>query len=701
MTHRISLAGKMAAILGSTRLHLRSPKSGDQPVAQDIDTSLNYRAMPVSGPGAPLSMDESTRSVEMVGATETAVNEIDWDRWEKIPTVLRMDGCQMPTNKQLPLLDTHRRSDTSCVIGSFRDIRIEGSQLIGRAFFSAAPEAEGPYLKTKEGHLTDCSIARLDLESTYIPEGQRQAVGGTMYDGPIKVVTSWTPKEMSMCPIGADEMAKVRAATTPVIPRNPKKENEMDPKLRAFLVSRGLSETATEEEARRFLETLQVRDEAAPPAGTVDAAAVTEQVRSAFLAEQSRCTDIRAICSRAGLPETKITEFITGGTSVEAVRSAAFEHVVTSGPAPVFRSSTEVGTDARDKFRQAAEGSLIIRCGHTCDDSLIKLGARDLAGFTLVELARESLRMAGQSALGGNVLEMVGRSFTTSDFPLLLSNVANKELLDGWETQEETWPSWVAEGSVSDFKTHTAVRPGEVDSLDEIGEDDEYKYGTRTEQSESYKIATFGKLFKISRQTIINDDLGALSEIPREHGEAATRTVGDVVYAVLTANSAMGDGTALFHSNHKNLAASGAVVSVDSLGLAETAMGLQKDIGGKRRLNIKPAYFLCPLTKKAAAEQFFSTPVVGTQAQPNLQNIYSGAYFTRIYEPRLDDASTTAWYLAARKGKTVKVFFLNGNKTPFLDTKQGWSTDGVEFKVRIDVGAKAMGWKGLYKNPGS
>jgi hypothetical protein len=657
--------------------------------------------------GVPNSLDEKTRSVDMVCATEEPVLEIDWDRWEMVPTVLRMDGCQLPKNRQLPLLDTHTRYNTGCLIGSVRELRIEGQQIIGRAHFSSAPEAESPWIKTKEGHLTDSSIARKDLESTYIPEGQKQTINGAEYEGPIKVVTRWAAKEQSMCPIGADELAKVRAATiTPVISTPAKKENEMDAKLRAFLVSRGLPEAATEEEAYVYLQTLEVRSEPVSQATPTqaDTSAVTEQVRSAFLAEQVRCTEIKSVCSRAGFDEATINKYITTGATVDSVRSAAFEHMVTNSPTSGgtgFRGSIEMGADSRDKFRSAAEGAIMIRAGRKVEDGQVKLGARDLAGFTLLELARESLRAAGQS-IYGNSLEVIGRAFTTSDFPLLLSNVANKSLLAGWETQDETWPTWVEEGSVTDFKTNTAARSGEADSLDEIGEDDEYKYGTRSEQAETYKIATFGKLFKLSRQTIINDDLGALTDIPRDHGEAASRTVGDVVYAVLTANANMGDGVALFHTaTHKNLAGTSAAVSVTSMGVAEVAMGLQKDIGGKRRLNIKPVYFIAPLTQKPIAEQFFLTPVIGTQASPNVQNIYGGAYFTRVYEPRLDDSSTTAWYLAARKGKTVKVFFLNGNKAPFLDTKQGWNVDGVEFKVRIDCGAKALSWKGLYKNAGA
>ncbi|MCP4717551.1 MAG: hypothetical protein GY868_20715 [Deltaproteobacteria bacterium] len=83
------------------------------------------------------------------------------------------------------------------------------------------------------------------------------------------------------------------------------------------------------------------------------------------------------------------------------------------------------------------------------------------------------------------------------------------------------------------------------------------------------------------------------------------------------------------------------------------------------------------------------------------KNLYSGSYFTRVYETRLDDADPAAWYLAGPRGKTVVMFFLNGVQVPYLETQQGWSVDGTEYKVRIDAGAKAVDWKGLYYNDGN
>jgi peptidoglycan hydrolase-like amidase len=83
------------------------------------------------------------------------------------------------------------------------------------------------------------------------------------------------------------------------------------------------------------------------------------------------------------------------------------------------------------------------------------------------------------------------------------------------------------------------------------------------------------------------------------------------------------------------------------------------------------------------------------------QNPYAGSYFTRVYKARLDDSSITAYYFAGPKGKTVNVFFLNGVQRPYLEVQEGWKVDGVEYKVRIDCGAKAVDWRGLVKNPGA
>jgi hypothetical protein len=665
------------------------------PQTEDICT----RSVPMSS--ALTTLDEKTRSVEVVGATESPVPMFDSERWEIIPEVLLMSGCQMPDSRQIPLLDTHSRYSTSDVIGSFRDMTIEGDKLIGRAMFSTAPEAEGAWLKTREGHLTDYSVGYRTLEKEYVPANTTTNIQGRSFAGPVNIVTKWTPREMSSCPIGADEQAKARSATPP---EKQQKEQNMNKELRLFLESRGLPKGATEEEALRFMETLQARTEPVAPA--VPGTNADETRAAAIRDEHARSSEIIAMCERHEVPAEKRAELLKPETTVDAARKAVMDIICERSAAnnPGFRSPAQtdaqrginVGVDERDKFRAAAEDSLILRTGKPVEKAAP--GALDLRGFSLRELARESLRISGGSH-AGDAMGMIGRALTTSDFPLILANIANKSLFAGYEATSETWQKWCGTGSTSDFKTNTVVRAGETADLDQIREDDEYKYGSRAEAQEQYSIATYGKLFNISRQSIINDDLSALTDIPAAHGEAAGRKVGDLAYAVLTANSAMGDGTALFHANHGNLGTSG-VIGTTTIAEAIKLMALQKDIGGKRRLNIAPKFLITSPALAQAAQTFFGSSVIGTQANPNQVNIYAGLC-ELIFEPRLFDDSATAFYLAGDKGKTVNVYFLNGNQAPYMETKQGWNVDGVEYKVRIDAGAKAIDWKSLLKNAGA
>jgi hypothetical protein len=337
-------------------------------------------------------------------------------------------------------------------------------------------------------------------------------------------------------------------------------------------------------------------------------------------------------------------------------------------------------------------------------------GADDLRGFSLRELARECLRSAGENP-NGTAREMVGRALVTGDLPYIMANVANKSLAMGWETAPETWSTWCGTGTVSDFKTNYMPRMSESDDLDEIPEHGEYQYGSFTEAQESYTIATYGKLFAISRQAVINDNLGAITTVPAKHGESAARKVGDVAYAVLTANAAMGDSVALFATGHSNYVAngSGAAPGTDTITAGVLAMGTQTDLKGLRYLNIRPEFLLAPKALEGGTEIFLQTfqysdsDTVATDSSlaATRKNIYAGEYFTRVYDARLDASDAAAWFLAARKGMTVTVFFLDGVQAPYTEQQQGWTVDGTEYKVRIDCGAKAVDWVGLYQNDGN
>lgn len=661
----------------------------------DYYRSLSLR---LSKDGAPSSLDEENRSVEVLASTENPVDVFDWSRWENVSEILLMSGLRM-ASRQVPLLDSHSRYNTSSVIGSFRGMETGQEGLTGRALFSAVDSVEDTWTKVREGHLTDFSVGYRINSATWVEDGQTAVIDGREFTGPVRVVTDWQVKELSVCPIGADEKAKARAER----PQPQKEEHIMDKATRAFLERQGLAKDATDEQAQEFLERMEVKKP--EPAKDKPEKIDVDKLRSeATAAERGRINEIQAM-GRSFNNEELATTLIGNDTSVDAARKAIMDADIEkrnsandSGAGVGHR--VEIGVEAGDKFRAAVESSILFRAG-VPEEKPAEFD--DLAGRSLVDIARLSLGAAGERS-GGNPLEMVGRAMVTGDFPIILANIANKSIMMGWERQEESWQQWCGTGQVSDFKTNTMSRAGELGDLEAVGELGEYQFDDRKEQKEEYSIATYGKKYAISRQAIINDDLGLLTDTPAEHGEAAARKIGDLAYQVLFDNAAMGDGTALFHADHSNLGSAG-IISKTTMAEAILNMKLQKDIGGKRRLNIRPVFYLAPVTQEENSEEFFNTTrfdaTGDTDALVKVGNPYAGSRFTRIYEPRLDDNSTTAWYMLTTKGRTVVIFFLNGVQTPYMEMKQGWNVDGVEYKVRIDAGAKAKDWKGMSKNAGA
>lgn len=328
---------------------------------------------------------------------------------------------------------------------------------------------------------------------------------------------------------------------------------------------------------------------------------------------------------------------------------------------------------------------------------LLRSALRDGEVFTLRELARASLVDRGIGISGvGTAQAMVGLAFThsSSDFGNILMDVAHKAALLGWDEASETFEQWTRKGTLTDFKTAHRVGLESLASLRKVRAGAEYKYVTIKDRGEPIALATYGELFSIDRQTIINDDLDMLTRIPQAMGLAARATVGDLVWAVLTSNPKMSDGKPLFHADHGNLVA--ADLSIEGLDTARKAMLLQKS--GDRRLNIRPAYMLTPVAIESRANQLIkSASVPGADANSGIVNPIQN-FVTVASEARLDDSSPTDFYLTAAQGRdTIEVAYLDGIDTPYLEQQQGFTVDGAAFKVRIDAGVAPLDWRGLVK----
>lgn len=208
--------------------------------------------------------------------------------------------------------------------------------------------------------------------------------------------------------------------------------------------------------------------------------------------------------------------------------------------------------------------SLLARAGIDKD----KADAKDNAynAMTLRELARASLVDRGISVSGQNAMSMVGLAFThsSSDFGQILIDVAHKSLLKGWETAAENFDQFTSHGTLTDFRAAKRVGLGDFGYLPQVGEGEEYTYGTIGDEGASVALATYGQLFAITRQAILNDDMNLLTKIPEKMGQAARATIAKLVFALLTGNAIAQDGKALFDASHKNTL-TGAALDVTSI----------------------------------------------------------------------------------------------------------------------------------------
>jgi hypothetical protein len=164
----------------------------------------------------------------------------------------------------------------------------------------------------------------------------------------------------------------------------------------------------------------------------------------------------------------------------------------------------------------------------------------------------------------------------------------------------------------------------------------------------------------------------------------------------------MGDGVALFHANHANLnTGAGSALALTGLGAGMAAMAKQKGLDGVTVLNVQPRYLVVPVALQLAAFQMIA-PNLAPAKSADLVPDYIRA-LTPIAEPRLDAASTTAWYLFASPDQidTIEYAYLEGQDGVYIETRQGFDVDGVEIKARLDFGAKAIDWRGLQKNVGA
>ncbi|MBQ1542331.1 MAG: HK97 family phage prohead protease [Caulobacteraceae bacterium] len=636
------------------------------------------------------SYDEASRTIQAVLSVGTRVKR--WFGFEQ----LSMDPASIDLSRvqlgQVRFLDSHNAYEIDAVLGVVTAAAVDGGgSLNGSIRLAETPRGEQAAGMISRGEVTGLSIG-YQVKTWRLVEVDAA-------DNEVWEAAQWELLEVSLVSVPADPAAGVRTAVP--LPGAAQEDADMNrtmPGGGAPAPQAAPNPVAVQtavSEIRAAPATAPAADPApaAAPALSAPAAERMTAIEALDFAADASSLGVEAAAARA------MVETMTPPDARAALLRAAADRQRATAPPPTIRGPIQISRDERDTARAAMAEALLHR--HSDANQLTDLG-REYRGLTLLEMVRMNLERNGHRTAGmgkREVADMALRAQSTSDFPNVITNVANRTLRNSYEGTASTFKPWMRKVSAPDFKPISRVQLGGAPSFLQVPEGGEFKMGAIGDGREVYSLATYGRRFVITRQTIINDDLDAFSRIPGLFGRAAADFESDAAYAPLLANPNMADGNALFSAAHGNVAGAGAPISETTVIEAETGMSNQVGIEG-RLIGVQPAWLITGVKNKVPAQKL----VTGVQATATGNvNVYANA-FSVVSEARLNArAGPERWFMAADYNQvdTFEYAYLDGDDGVFLEERLGYEVDGLEYKARLDFGVKAIDWRGLWMNPGT
>ena len=378
-----------------------------------------------------------------------------------------------------------------------------------------------------------------------------------------------------------------------------------------------------------------------------------------------------------------------------------------AAPAPTYGQGARA-TATLSAERRAGMLNALMHRANPSRNPLVDAGY-DYRGHTLLEFGREVLQEEGVAVRGISRSEIATRSLmSTSDFPQILANVASKTLRDAYSAAPSTFKPFSKAITLKDYRPSHRLQLGSTPTLLPLTENGEYKRGSMNEGGEAVQLNSYGRVVGITRQVIINDDLGAFTDLPEAFGTSAATLESDLVWGLILSNPVLAtDGTAVFSVGHRNVATGGqSALSASAISAGRVEMSKQTDLSNTTILNLKPKYAAVPPELEVAIGQvlFPITPNTTAAAVPDF--IRS---LTPISEPRLSlgvegqGGSATAWYMFSDPGvaETVVYATMDGQDGPYTETRTGFDYDGIEVKCRHDFGAAFTDYRGAFRSAGA
>lgn len=660
------------------------------------------------------------------------------------PVVVDLAGMEIP--ECVPLLTNHENKTDSRIGLISAAVRNNALEITGE-IVSDSRDAADIIAQGKAGADWQLSIGA-DVKECELVKGSRE-VNGQEVEGPFYHIKKSTLREVSVVAVGADahtnmkvnakfnlvnqegetmnnksETKSVSAVSAPndAAPPEKKPEPEQKPGNPANKPGEPANKPGEPEKKPDNAEKTpgQAAAEATPPAiqasaGDV-AATAREAAQNAVKAERERISAIQAICD-GEFPEIE-REAIAGGWTPEVVTKKVLETIRAERPAANVNISVKTAPEGGE-LRKTIEAAMCLRVGVSAEQLEKSYGAKTVeAGMAemdmpLKQLLIECMKLDGIPYSRGFDNETIRAAFSSVSLPGILSNVANKKLLQSYEAQPIIAMKLCSTGDLNDFKENDRFRLTDVGDLLPIAADGEIKDGGLIEESAKNQLDTYGKKFCLTRKMIINDDLSSFMKVPTAMGNRAARLIDQLFFSRLLSNPAQADGKALFSTNHKNLlSGASSALSSDSLKKAIQLFLDQVDADGQP-ISVEPKYLLVPTALKHLAIELTQgatlimsgtdnavRPALNVLSDENLQVISSPYLGNSAYE----GSSQTGWYLFGdpKTVDTWEIGFLKGKRTPTVERGEtDFNTLGLWFRVYFDLGVREQDHRGMVKANGA
>ncbi|MGH7143187.1 MAG: hypothetical protein ACREJ2_03540 [Planctomycetota bacterium] len=618
----------------------------------------------------------------------------------RYPVVVDLAGLRIPS-QQRPIRLGH---DASQGVGHTEAIRVEQGHLVARGVVSRATgAAQEVVTSSRNGFPWQASIGATVTEAEFVKDGQKAVVNGQQVQGPVNIVRKSVLGEISFVDLGADGDTSARIEAQPS-KENPVDQNDLQPQETGDVNADGGATNAPASPA-----TVQATAPATVPMPLSDTPSPVQAIRAEAAAETERIVAIRKLC---GDPHADI--------AAKAIRDGwnplrcELELLRASRPA-----APAVHVPAHDLTPQVLEAACAISGKLESADKAYAPEALDMAhkrfrgSISLQELFLEAAWLNGYTGRSFRDTREVMRfafgrqiqaGLSNVDIGGILANIANKFMLQGFYSVEGTWRNISAVRNVSDFKTVTSYRLIGKDTYEPVAPGGELKHGTLGEEKFTNKADTYGLMFSIDRRDLINDDLGAISLVPRKLGRGSGLKINDVFWTAFL-NSA-----AFFTAANKNLlTGADSALGIDGLTKAETAFLEQVDGDGKP-IGIMPSIVLVPPAQSAVATQLnrsveLRDTTVSTRYP--VANPHQGKFRTEVSRylsnATFPGSSSKAWYLLADAGDlaVIEMAFLNGQEAPIIESAEAnFETLGVQMRGYHDFGCALQDPRGGLKNAG-